>query len=60
MRDAVKLPLPEGLPFPGAVIEKKVPQSDETPSVAEVAAEEVVAVEAVETDAPATDENKEG
>ena len=28
VRDAVKLPLPEGLPFPGAVLEKKNLQSD--------------------------------
>jgi large subunit ribosomal protein L3 len=60
VRDAVKIPLPEGLPFPGAVIAKHAPQADETPSVAEVAAEEVVATEAVETDAGATEENKEG
>jgi large subunit ribosomal protein L3 len=60
VRDAVKLPLPEGLPFPGAVLAKHAPQADETPAVAEVAADEVVATEAVETDAPATDENKEG
>jgi large subunit ribosomal protein L3 len=57
VRDAVKLPLPEGLPFPGAVLSKHVPVAEETPSVAETAAEDVVAVEAVETDAPATDEN---
>jgi len=50
VRDAVKLPAPEGVPFPGAVIEKKAPVADETP----------VTVEAVETDAPATEENKEG
>jgi large subunit ribosomal protein L3 len=50
VRDAVKLPLPEGVPFPGAVIEKKAFVADETP----------VAVEAVEADAPATEENKEG
>ena len=47
-------------PFPGAVLAKHVPVAEETPSVADTAAEDVVAVEAVETDAPATDENKEG
>ena len=60
VRDAVKLPLPEGVPFPGAVLSKHAPVAEETPSVAETAAEDVVVTEAVETDAPATDENKEG
>ncbi|MFO6429242.1 50S ribosomal protein L3 [Erythrobacter sp. W302b] len=60
VRDAVKLPLPEGVPFPGAVLDKKAPQADEAPSVVEAAAEDVVVTEAVETDAPATEENKEG
>ena len=60
VRDAVKLPLPEGVPFPGAVLSKHAPVAEETPSVAETAADDVVAVEAVETDVPATDENKEG
>jgi len=60
VRDAVKLPLPEGVPFPGAILSKHAPVAEETPSVAETAAEDVVAVVAVETDAPATDENKEG
>jgi large subunit ribosomal protein L3 len=60
VRDSVKLPLPEGVPFPGAVLDKKAPQADETPSVVEAAAEDVVVTEAVETDAPATEENKEG
>ena len=50
VRDAVKLKAPDGLPFPGAILEKKAPVADETP----------VAVEAVETDASATEENKEG
>ena len=48
------------LPFPGAVLDKKAPQADETPSVVEAAAEDVVVTEAVETDVPATEENKEG
>jgi large subunit ribosomal protein L3 len=60
VRDAVKLPLPEGVPFPGAVLAKHAPQADETPSVVEAAAEEAIVTEAVETDAPATEENKEG
>jgi len=60
VRDAVKLPLPEGLPFPGAVLQKHAPVADETPSVVEAAAEEAIVTEAVETDAPATEENKEG
>lgn len=57
VRDAVKLALPEGAPFPGAVIDKKALQTQETPSVAETVADDVVATEAVEADAPATDEN---
>jgi len=60
VRDAVKLPLPEGVPFPGAVLSKHAPVAEETPSVADVANDAVVAVEAVEPDASATDENKEG
>ncbi|WP_301751270.1 50S ribosomal protein L3 [uncultured Erythrobacter sp.] len=60
VRDSVKLPLPEGVPFPGAVLSKHAPLADETPSVVEAAAEDVVVTEAVETDAPATEENKEG
>lgn len=51
VRDAVKLKAPADLPFPGAILDKnKAPVADETP----------VAVEAVATDAPATEENKEG
>jgi len=49
VRDAVKLKAPADLPFPGAILEKKAPVADETP----------VAVEAVEIDTPATEENKE-
>jgi len=50
VRDAVKLPLPAGAPFPGAVIEKKAPVADETPAAAGPAVAE----------APASEENKEG
>jgi large subunit ribosomal protein L3 len=60
VRDAVKLPLPEGVPFPGAVLDKKALNADETPSVVEAAAEEAIVTEGVETDASATEENKEG
>lgn len=60
VRDAVKLPLPEGVPFPGAVLDKKGLQAEETPSVVEAAADEAIVTEAVETDAAATEENKEG
>jgi large subunit ribosomal protein L3 len=60
VRDSVKLRAPEGLPYPGAILEKKAPVADETPSVVEAAAEEAMVTEAVETDAPATEENKEG
>ena len=60
VRDAVKLPLPEGVPFPGAILSKHAPVAEETPSVVDAAAEEAIVTEAVETDAPATEENKEG
>jgi large subunit ribosomal protein L3 len=60
VRDSVKLPAPEGAPFPGAVLSKHAPQADEVPAVVETAAEDVAVIEAVETDAPAADENKEG
>jgi large subunit ribosomal protein L3 len=60
VRDAVKLPLPEGVPFPGAVLSKHAPQADETPSVVEAAADEAIVTEGVEGDAAATEENKEG
>jgi large subunit ribosomal protein L3 len=60
VRDAVKLPLPEGLPFPGAVLSKHAPVADETPSVVEAAADEAVVTEGAETGSEATDENKEG
>jgi large subunit ribosomal protein L3 len=60
VRDSVKLPLPEGVPFPGAVLSKHAPVADETPSVVEAAAEEAIVTEGVEADAAATEENKEG
>ena len=60
VRDAVKLPLPDGVPFPGAILSKHAPVAEETPSVVDAAAEEAIVTEAVETDAPATEENKEG
>ncbi|KUO51791.1 MAG: 50S ribosomal protein L3 [Sphingomonadales bacterium BRH_c3] len=68
VRDAVKLPLPEDLPFPGAVIDTNAPQVEE-PAV-ETPVEETAVDTAAETpapeadapaaDAPASDENKEG
>ena len=45
VRDAVKLPLPEGAPFPGAILEKKStqPEHDEAPAgMVEAAAEHEV------------------
>lgn len=60
VRDAIKLPMPEGVPFPGAVVEAKAPQADETPAVVDVAAEDVAVTEAPAADAPASEENKEG
>jgi large subunit ribosomal protein L3 len=60
VRDAVKLPLPEGLPFPGAVLQKHAPVADETPSVVEAAADEAIVTEGAEAGAEATEENKEG
>src|SRR5690606_13097800 len=45
VRDAVKLPLPEGAPFPGAVVERKsaAPERDEAPAgMVEAAAEHEV------------------
>jgi large subunit ribosomal protein L3 len=43
VRDAVKLPMPEGVPFPGAILDKKsAPQNDEAPAaVVEQAAPEL-------------------
>ena len=45
VRDAVKLPMPEGVPFPGAILEKKgsAPQHEEAPAgMVEAAAEQEV------------------
>jgi large subunit ribosomal protein L3 len=63
VRDAVKVSAPEGVPFPGAVVQKNAaaPQADE-PKLADqvdagVAVEETTAVEATDV---ATDDNKEG
>ncbi|WP_341713908.1 50S ribosomal protein L3 [Erythrobacter sp.] len=62
VRDAVKLPLPEGVPFPGAVVEKKgaAPVQDETPTTPVEVIDD--AVNTTETPAADTgsDENKEG
>jgi large subunit ribosomal protein L3 len=64
VRDSVKVAAPEGLPFPGAVVNLNAaaPQVDEPKLVdqlegAETAAEETTTVEATDV---ATDENKEG
>ncbi len=55
VRDSVKLKLPEGVPFPGAIIDTKAPK-------AEAAQEAPIAVETetAETAAPDSDTNKEG
>ncbi|MEO0643576.1 MAG: 50S ribosomal protein L3, partial [Pseudomonadota bacterium] len=56
VRDAIKLPLPEDVPFPGAVLEVTVPANDEP--VAEAPVEDVVVdagAEAPAADAPAAD-----
>jgi large subunit ribosomal protein L3 len=50
VRDAVKLPLPEDLPFPGAVVETDAPQNDVEDAAP---AEEAVATEAVAEEAAA-------
>jgi large subunit ribosomal protein L3 len=64
VRDSVKVAAPEGLPFPGVVVNLNAaaPQVDEPKLVdqlegAETAAEETTTVEATDV---ATDENKEG
>ena len=70
VRDAVKLPLPQDLPFPGAVLEAKTPASEEpavetpveeTPAVENEAAAETPApeAEAPAADASAAEEKKE-
>lgn len=63
LRDAVKRPLPEGLPMPAAIVELSSPAqetpADEVPTdetvAEEVVAEEAVAEEAVVDEAPAED-----
>jgi large subunit ribosomal protein L3 len=70
IRDAVKLPLPEGVPFPGAIIEKNAAKPEvEAAPVADVVENDVALDAAVdapveETNAPeataADGENKEG
>ncbi len=72
VRDAVKLPLPEDLPFPGAVVETAAPQNDvedAAPAEEAVATEAAAETPAPEAEAPAADapapeagndENKEG
>ena len=64
VRDAVKLPLPEGVPFPGAVISKNAPKPEaEEPKLADQAEAADAAIEENNTaEAPAAegDEGKEG
>ncbi|QIQ88065.1 50S ribosomal protein L3 [Erythrobacter sp.] len=62
VRDAIKLPLPEGAPFPGAILETAAPQNDEPAAEAQVdetAVEAAVDTPAPEANAPAGDESKE-
>lgn len=71
VRDAVKLPLPEELPFPGAVIEAAKPQDEAAAPEADAASEAATqadetavedcapAADAPAVDAPATEEKKE-
>jgi large subunit ribosomal protein L3 len=62
VRDAIKLPLPEDAPFPGAVLEKNAPANEEPaaePQVEETAADAAVDTSAPAADAPAGDESKE-
>ena len=68
VRDAVKVSMPDDLPFPGAVVDTSAPVAEE-PAV-ETPVEETAVEAAAETpapeaeapaaDAPASDENKEG
>ena len=64
VRDAVKLPLPADVPFPGVVLDKNAPkpEADEPKLADQVEAADTVAEEtaAAEAEAPASDENKEG
>ena len=68
VRDAIKISQPDDLPFPGAVVETKVPANEEPAAEAPVEETPVVETEvdaaadtpAPEAEAPASDENKEG
>ncbi|MEZ5694918.1 MAG: 50S ribosomal protein L3 [Sphingomonadaceae bacterium] len=65
VRDAVKLPLPEDLPFPGAIIDTAAPAAapeQEAPAVVDAAAAEAPAADTTPAEAPAAegDEGKEG
>lgn len=64
IRDAVKRPLPEDAPFPGAVIEKAsaAPEAEESKLADQAAATETAAQETTPAEAPAADSdaNKEG
>ena len=53
VRDAVKLPVPEGVPFPGAVVEVAAPANDEP--VEETAVVDAAEAPAPEAEAPAAD-----
>ena len=55
VRDAVKLPLPEGVPFPGAVLEKNAPKPESKEEAP--AAEDINTAESTEA---ASDDGKEG
>ena len=60
----MKVSLPEGVPFPGVVLDKNAPkpEADEPKLADQVDAGETVADEtaAAGAEAPASDENKEG
>ncbi len=63
VRDAVKVDAPEGLPFPGAVIQTvtTMPVQDDVPTVAESAAADAAPeAETTPEAAPASDDNGEG
>jgi large subunit ribosomal protein L3 len=60
VRDAVKLPLPEGAPFPAAVRQMPAPVADQTRSAVAAAAADVIAAEGDKVSAAATEESKEG
>ncbi|WP_299193246.1 50S ribosomal protein L3 [uncultured Erythrobacter sp.] len=63
VRDAVKVSMPDDLPFPGAVVDTSAPVAEEPAvetKVEETAVEAAAETPAPEADAPASDENKEG